>query len=178
MSRKFRLEEERAKHLQDEIQEEEDKLKAQKERIFGPIVWKRLPSGIKIMDLQSVNYIQAVNIIMEFFVKKNVIFRNTTRFLEDEDSVTSFRDKLLISMMDRSSIIATKEEEDPDIDEEIVGILLLKAVKKCDYGRVFSRVALNSGKPYASIIKFLNGINRKIDIFEEFQCDSYLRIFE
>ncbi|XP_072394719.1 uncharacterized protein [Diabrotica undecimpunctata] len=171
MSRKYRIEEEKAKQLQEEILEDEDKLKQQKEKLFGPLVWCKLSSGIKIIDLQPINYDQAANIILDYFVNEDVIFRNATRFSDDLDSVASFRDKLIVSMMDRSSIIAVTE------DDEIAGILILKAVKKSDFGRVFSRVTITQGKPYTSITKFMNKINRKVDVYKKFNCDIYLRYY-
>ncbi|CAH1990579.1 unnamed protein product [Acanthoscelides obtectus] len=145
MSRKYRQEEEKAKQLSSELQEEEDKLKLQKERIFGPIVWKRLAYGIRIQDLHAMYFEPLLDIIEEHYVTENVVFRNT-RFLEDDKSVKSYNEKLIHTMKDRVSIIAIDEEND-----EIAGALILKAVKKCDYGRVFSRVMLSDGVIYQSV---------------------------
>ncbi|VEN36641.1 unnamed protein product [Callosobruchus maculatus] len=75
-------------------------------------------------------------------------------------------------MKDRSSIIAIDEEND-----EIAGVLILKAVKKCDYGRVFSRIMLSDGLVYQSVKEFMNYITRKVDIYEHFQCEIFLRYY-
>lgn len=63
MSRRARLEEEKLRQLNDELQEEENRIKAQKERIYAPIVWKRLGSGIRIQDLKPDYFDQVLHII-------------------------------------------------------------------------------------------------------------------
>lgn len=49
----MRLENERVAAIKDEEREEEDKLKLMKERIYAPIVWKRMVIGICIMDIKE-----------------------------------------------------------------------------------------------------------------------------
>jgi hypothetical protein len=63
MSRRARLEEEKLRQLNEELEEEENRIKAQKERIYAPVVWKRLGSGIRIQDLKPVYYDQVLQII-------------------------------------------------------------------------------------------------------------------
>lgn len=63
MSRRARLEEEKLKQLNDELKGEEDKIKLQKERIYAPIIWKRLTSGIRIEDLKQKYFEQALKIV-------------------------------------------------------------------------------------------------------------------
>ncbi|XP_074032419.1 arylalkylamine N-acetyltransferase-like 2 [Leptinotarsa decemlineata] len=171
MSRRYRLEEERAKQATNDLQDEIDKMKLQKERIFGPLIWRRLTSGFRIQDLKPQYYEQVLDMIIEHFIHEDVVLRNSN-FAEDTDSIKSFREKLLHTMKDQSSIIAIDES-----NEEIAGVLLLKAVKKCDFGRVFSRVQLSEGKIYQSVIGFMNFLNRKVDVFEHYQCEVFLRYY-
>ncbi|CAH1990578.1 unnamed protein product [Acanthoscelides obtectus] len=99
-----------------------------------------------------------------------ILLRSTT--LPRMWSVKSYNEKLIHTMKDRVSIIAIDEEND-----EIAGALILKAVKKCDYGRVFSRVMLSDGVIYQSVKEFMNYVNRKVDIYEHFQCEIFLRFY-
>lgn len=62
MSRRLRLEEEKAKIKHDE-DDEEDKLNLQRQRIYAPLIWKRLGSGIKIQDLKDCYYEETLNMI-------------------------------------------------------------------------------------------------------------------
>lgn len=172
MSRRYRLEQERAQQLTQELQEEEDKIKLQKDKIFGPIIWRRISEGIRIQDLQSDYYEETLDIIIEYYVRDDLLFRNTN-ILNDPDSLKSFRAKLLFSMQDRCSIIAVDEAHEGGV----VGVLLLKSVKKCDYGRVFSRTQIGAGNCYQSITTFLNHVNKHVDIFLHYNCEMYLRYY-
>lgn len=67
MSKRLRVEADRAKQLATDVQDEEDKIKLLKERIFAAIVWRRLTSGIKIQDLKA-NYFDDVLKIVEVSV--------------------------------------------------------------------------------------------------------------
>lgn len=62
-------------------------------------------------------------------------------------------------------------------DNCIAGVLVLNPVQKCDFGRVYSRTMLVEGNSYKSITDFMNYINRKVDVFEVFQCEIYLRYY-
>lgn len=46
-----------------------------------------------------------------------------------------------------------------------------------DFGRVFSRAMLIEGEAYKKCVNFRNHINRKVDLFVEFDCDRYLRYY-
>ena len=63
MSLRARREEERQRKLNDELDEEEKRYNAQKERIYAPVVWRRLGSGIRIQDLKSNYYDRVLQII-------------------------------------------------------------------------------------------------------------------
>lgn len=63
MSRRFRLEEEKAKNIKQDVEEEEDKLKLQRERIFAPVVWQRLASGFRIEDLKENRHEEVLEMI-------------------------------------------------------------------------------------------------------------------
>lgn len=172
MSRRFRVEEEKAQQLNQDLQEEEDKIKLQKARIFGPIVWARLDNGIRIEDLKPKYFEDTLDMIEQYFVTEDVVFRNTD-IVKDPQSLNSFREKLLHNMKDLSSIVVIDENN----ENPVAGVLILKALKKCDFGRVFSRVYLSSGKAYSSIINFLNYFSRHVDLFETFSCEIYLRYY-
>ncbi|XP_030766679.1 uncharacterized protein LOC115890552 [Sitophilus oryzae] len=172
MSRRLRIEEEKLKQLKDELQEEEDKLKLQLERIFGPLVWRRLQNGIKIQDLQEKHFQEAVDLILENYMQEDILFRNTT-IKNDLASQKSFADRLIFKLKDRASIMAIDEAN----EDCLAGVLVLNPVTKCDFGRVYSRTMLVEGKAYKSITDFMNYINRKVDVFDQCQCDIYLRYY-
>ncbi|KAL1491256.1 hypothetical protein ABEB36_011877 [Hypothenemus hampei] len=172
MSRRLRIEEQRARQLKDEMQEEDDKIKLQQERIFGPVIWRRFQNGIKIQDLQKILFSDVINLILECYLKEDILFRNT-KIVEDEVSQKSFAERVLFKMHDRASIVAIDEAN----ENRVVGVLILTPVQKCDWGRVYSRTMIVEGKSYTSITNFLNYINRKVDIFEQYQCDTYLRYY-
>ncbi|XP_064212809.1 uncharacterized protein LOC100141857 isoform X2 [Tribolium castaneum] len=108
MSRRARLEEEKQRHLNSELEEEENRLKAQRERIYAPIIWKRLGSGIRIQDLKPVYYDQVLRIIQECYFQEEVLCRNSN-LGEDPDSIKSFLNMVLFYLKDRTSIIALDE---------------------------------------------------------------------
>ncbi|KAF7269614.1 uncharacterized protein LOC143202490 [Rhynchophorus ferrugineus] len=172
MSRRLRIEEEKAKQLKDELQEEEDKIKLQQERIFGPLVWRRLQNGIKIQDLQELYFEKAIDLVLSAFVQEDVLFRNT-KFKDDSASIKSFTSRLIYKLNDRASIIAI----DDDNDGFVAGVLILNPVQKCDFGRVYSRTMLVEGEAYRGITDFMNYINRKVDVFQQCNCDIYLRYY-
>ncbi|KAJ8950493.1 hypothetical protein NQ318_015237 [Aromia moschata] len=140
MSKRLRLEEEKAKQLLLE-QDEVDKLQILHEKIFGPLVWRRLQSGMRIQDLNSEYYEEVLDLI--------------------EASYTFLINKVVIS----------------GNEEVVAGVLLLKTIKRSNFGRVFSRSMVTDGKSYQSIMEFMNYISRKVDIFDTFECDSYLRYY-
>jgi len=59
----------------------------------------------------------------------------------------------------------------------MAGVLILKPVQKCDFGRVYSRTKLIQGEAYQSYQEFINYVTRKVDVFERFGCDRYLQYY-
>jgi hypothetical protein len=110
MSRRARLEEEKLRQLNEELEEEENRIKAQKERIYAPVVWKRLGSGIRIQDLKPVYYDQVLQIIEECYFQEEVLCRNSN-LAEDPESIKSFLNVVMFNLKDRTSIIALDERE-------------------------------------------------------------------
>lgn len=60
---------------------------------------------------------------------------------------------------------------------EMAGVLVLKVVRKIDFGRVFSRVKLVEGDALKKCLRIKNNLSRKADIFAEFDCEMYLRYY-
>ncbi|CAG9768328.1 unnamed protein product [Ceutorhynchus assimilis] len=172
MSRRFRDEEEKLRALKDELQEEEDKMKLMTEKIFSPLIWRRYQNGIKIKDLQENRFYEVIEMILKYYLPEDVLCRNT-KIGKDKVSQQCFADRLFFKLKDRASVIAVDEKN----DNCLAGVLVLNPVQKCDYGRVYSRAMLVDGNSYKSITEFMNHINRKVDIFEEFQCEIYLRYY-
>lgn len=56
MSRRYRLELDKGKQVEQELEQEEDKLKLQRERIYAPVIWQRLAIGFRIEDLKENRY--------------------------------------------------------------------------------------------------------------------------
>ncbi|KAJ3653383.1 hypothetical protein Zmor_012637 [Zophobas morio] len=170
MSLRARREEERQRKLNDELDEEEKRYNAQKERIYAPVVWRRLGSGIRIQDLKSNYYDRVLQIIQECYFQEEVLSRNSN-FAGDPDSVKSFLDHVLSYLKDRSSIIGLDEAN----EDAIVGFLVLKVMHKNDYSDVFSRVMPVEGDAHKKCVNFLNYIARKADIYTEYNCEEFLR---
>lgn len=61
--------------------------------------------------------------------------------------------------------------------EVMAGALVLKVVRKIDFGRVFSRVMLVEGDALKKCLKLKNHLARKTDIFADFDCEMYLRYY-
>lgn len=66
MSKRYRLELERAKNLKQEVEEEEDKLKSERIRIYAPVLWQRLASGFRIEDLKEDRHEEVLDMIKVF----------------------------------------------------------------------------------------------------------------
>ncbi|CAH1368384.1 hypothetical protein MTP99_009767 [Tenebrio molitor] len=170
MSRRARLEEEKLRQLNEELEEEENRIKAQKERIYAPVVWKRLGSGIRIQDLKPVYYDQVLQIIEECYFQEEVLCRNSN-LAEDPESIKSFLNVVMFNLKDRTSIIALDEPN----EDAIAGFLILKAIHKDDFGSVFSRVFHVEGEAHKKCIAFVNHLARKADVFTELDCNIFLR---
>lgn len=56
MSRRYRLELEKTKQIEQEVEQEEDKIKLQRERVYAPVIWQRLATGYRIEDLKENRY--------------------------------------------------------------------------------------------------------------------------
>lgn len=59
----------------------------------------------------------------------------------------------------------------------MAGALVLKVVRKLDFGRVFSRVQLVEGDALKKCVKIKNHLSRKTDVFADFDCETYLRYY-
>lgn len=60
---------------------------------------------------------------------------------------------------------------------EVAGALILKVVHKVDFGRTFSRTILTSGDAVKKCLDIKTALMRKVDIFDAFGCESFLRIY-
>lgn len=60
---------------------------------------------------------------------------------------------------------------------EIAGATILKVVHKIDFGRTFSKTILQSGDAAKKCMDIKTTLMRKVDVFEFFKCDSFLRIY-
>lgn len=73
MSRRYRIEEQKSKQVEQEVEQEEDKIKLQKERIYAPVVWQRLATGFRIEDLKEDRHdevLQMFRVILLYIQKK------------------------------------------------------------------------------------------------------------
>ncbi|XP_066141672.1 uncharacterized protein, partial [Euwallacea fornicatus] len=113
--------------------------------------------------------------------REDVSFWNT-EIAEDTLSEKSFADPLLFKLKDRAFTVAMDETKPfhnychvPGNENCVAGVLILNPVQKCDFGRVYSGAMLEEGKYYKSATEFMNYINRKVDVFEQFRCEIYRR---
>ncbi|GJQ83840.1 hypothetical protein Trydic_g5698 [Trypoxylus dichotomus] len=171
MSKRLRLENERVAAIKDEEREEEDKLKLMKERIYAPIIWKRMPGGICIMDIKEGDFPEVSDFLMRYHVTEDVLCKNTELY-RDSISKRSYLNQCLFYMKDTSSIMAVDETN----DNELAGIVLIRVVRKEDYGRVFARAIHLDGRAQKQCMQIKIALNRKVDIFADFDCESYLSI--
>ncbi|XP_031343229.1 uncharacterized protein LOC116178499 [Photinus pyralis] len=185
MSRRLRLEEERAKAVKEE-EIFEDPLKIQLKRIFSPLVWKETSYGIRIQDLKEDQHEEVVNMFKDHFLENDVLCKNT-ELLNDEESLACYLRRIRFQIRDSSSIIAVDlnyVHDDEDLQDEseaklkIVGVLILKVMRKNEFNRVFSQVQLIEGEAMKKCVAFRSHINRRVDIHEKCNCDVYLRYYE
>ncbi|KAI4464211.1 n-acetyltransferase-related [Holotrichia oblita] len=171
MSKRLRLENERVAAIKDEEREEEDKLKLIKERIYAPITWKRMPIGICIRDIKENDFQDVIDFLLCYYITEDVLCRNT-EMIKDATSQKSFLEQCMYFLRDTSSIMAVDELKDNDI----VGVILMRVVLKEDYGRVFARTIMLDGVAQKKCMQIKIALNRKVDIFADFDCESYLSI--
>lgn len=92
MSRKFRNEQLKLRQLNAEVQEELDRVKLQREKIFAPIIWRDIPDlNLQIQDLKVPMFEESIKLIevwvhifssfMYFWFYRN-IFLMKTYFVE------------------------------------------------------------------------------------------------
>lgn len=108
MSKRYRLELERTQNLKQEVEEEEDKLKLQRQRIFAPVIWQRLASGYRIEDLKENKHEEVLDMIKEYLIPEEVLTRNV-EMTQDTLSTQSFLSQLLFNLKDNTSLIVVDE---------------------------------------------------------------------
>ncbi|CAG9856324.1 unnamed protein product [Phyllotreta striolata] len=167
--RRYTREVERIRAL-DDAGEEQDYLEVLKEKEHTPIVWGEPMPGVKIIDLQEQRYKEAFQFICDVVVPEDVVLKST-RLLDDPESLEAFEEKVIFIMRDRTSMIAVNEEN------EIVGILVMKVVRKFDFSKTFSQLQVRRGKIFLTIMKFYNNVYKETDVFEKLQVDMYLRLY-
>lgn len=140
--------------------------------LYAPTVWMRFVNGIQIQDLKPKYFVEAIDMIEKHFIHEDVIFRNID-VIRDITSIRIFREKLRCSMEELFSLVAIDQLH----EDALAGVLVLKLVKKCDFGRTFSKTSLSTSKMYSSIIDFINSIYASVDIFYMYRCDSFLRYY-
>ncbi|CAH1113551.1 unnamed protein product [Psylliodes chrysocephalus] len=149
---------------------EQDFLGMLREKAASPITWNESIPGIKIQDLQPKRFNDAMDCIISDGIPVDIIYKSTN-ILDDPESMEAFQEKMLFLMKDRTSIIAVNDEN------EIVGVLVMKAVRKYDYSKMFSKLQIRRGKTFLIVMRFINNIYKEVDIFQQFQCEIYLRFY-
>ncbi|XP_018332795.1 uncharacterized protein LOC108742207 isoform X1 [Agrilus planipennis] len=170
MSRRLRKELEAAKEIKQDQEEEEDIYQVRKERIFAPVVWQILTNGIKIQDLKEDKFQLALAMLEEHYLPSEDLGRNVDLML-DETSVQYSVKRLQYYIKEGSSLIAVTE------DGEVVGLLILRTAKKNEFARVFSRAQITEGESLKKCLQVKNYINRKVDVYEHFNVDAFLRFY-
>lgn len=169
MSRKFRNEQLKLRNLNAEVQEELDRVKLQREKIFAPIIWKDMPElNLQIQDLKLPMFEEAMKLIEKHYLDEDLLCRNVN-MSKDPESVKSFLEIVHFNLKYKQSIALVDLGK-----KQIVGVLILRTVQKNDCGRVFGRVQIINGVAYKEITRFLGQITRKFDIYEHFNIDTYL----
>nr|XP_022919199.1 uncharacterized protein LOC111428034 [Onthophagus taurus]XP_022919200.1 uncharacterized protein LOC111428034 [Onthophagus taurus] len=172
MSLRLRLENERMLQVKEE-EVIEDKLKILKERMYAPVIWRELEDDIKIIDLKEERYAEVLEMIEEYFLPEDVLTKNS-EMSDDEVSKKSFMDQCMFQMRDTTSLVAINYALDPP---DLVGCCLNRVVHKDDFGRVFSGTIMKDGEAQEKCMKIRRTLSRKVNIFESFNCDVYLKIY-
>lgn len=71
-----------------------------------------------------------------------------------------------------------KKKRPEDEKVQLAGALVMKVVRKQDFARVFSRIQLVQGEAMKKCVLFKSTINRKVDVFEHYGCDAFLRYYD
>ncbi|KAK5646997.1 hypothetical protein RI129_005461 [Pyrocoelia pectoralis] len=180
MSRRLRLE---SRVLTEEEVHVRDPIELQLKRIYSPLVWKETAFGIRIQDLKENQHDEVINIIKDYYVEQDVLCKNT-ELLNDEESLDCYLKRIRFQLRDNSSIIAVDlkdEEGDKKLTDEklkIVGVLVLKIIRKNEFTRVFSQVQLVEGEAMKRCIAFRSHITRRVDVHEKCNCEVFLRYYE
>lgn len=53
----------------------------------------------------------------------------------------------------------------------------MRVINRADFGRVFSRTMLNQGAAQHKCTVLKNTLNRKVDIFVDMDCETFLRLY-
>ncbi|CAG9858237.1 unnamed protein product [Phyllotreta striolata] len=135
----------------------------------GPLIWRRMSVGVRIQDAMPENFDDVVDLILNFYVPHNPLYKSS-KILEDAESLATFKEMLYSYLKQGHSLVAVDECTD-----RIVGALVLSLVKKSTFGLEFDRLEIGRGKALRTITSFVNDASRMVDIFERFQCDVYMR---
>lgn len=112
------------------------------------------------------------SVVKADYFHEEVLCRNTG-IGKEPASVASFLKRVMLTLKDTTSIIALDENN----NEAIAGFLLLKRVHQDDYGRIFSRMQIVNGEAHTKFANFTDYLNRKCNIFYDFQCNVFLRFY-
>ncbi|XP_075214772.1 uncharacterized protein LOC142320635 [Lycorma delicatula] len=139
-------------------------------RIKFPRIWKRLPNGIRIEDLQESKFNETLDHIKNFYLKDEALC-NLSKISKDTESVENFLKLIRWWMQDTQSLVAITEDT-----EKIVGVLIQR-VLDLYLMKTFSRVMNYNGNSLQKMQKFLIRINKAIDINKIYNVHNYNQIF-
>lgn len=60
---------------------------------------------------------------------------------------------------------------------KIAGFIIIREVAKAQYTRIFNRVQPVKGEGQVKINKYMEALNRSVDIYSQFNCDTYLEYY-
>lgn len=186
MSRRLRIEEKERLESNKKDFLEQDKLKLRKERIYAPCVWRIIKDNFKVIDLKEKFYDEAVDMIKNHYIPNDVITRNA-EIIEDEVSLKSMLDKTYYLLKDSISlavVLETLPTPSSDTDalpptpvQELAGVLVLKAIHKVDYGRVFTSLIMSEGEARKKCLQLYATMHRKANVTQQMNCESYINYY-
>uniref|UniRef100_A0A1B6DL02 N-acetyltransferase domain-containing protein n=1 Tax=Clastoptera arizonana TaxID=38151 RepID=A0A1B6DL02_9HEMI len=141
------------------------------ERIKLPILWERLPCGVRIEDLHEKSYDDVEQHIREHYIVEDPMLK-ACDLSKDPDSVDHYIELVHHWMRDTQSFIAIEEGS-----AKVVGVLIGRAIDKNTHLKTMSRISIYEGETLQKIQRFRMHLSKEVDVFDIYNIPAYFRIY-
>ncbi|KYN40646.1 hypothetical protein ALC56_04955 [Trachymyrmex septentrionalis] len=138
-------------------------------RMYAPLEWDS-PAICKIQDLKEAHYDEALRLIKHHFFREEPMCK-TIALLQDETSVKTYLDLIRIWMKDTTSLVALSLTSG-----RVIGVAVTRINSNSEKSDIYNRVLNFEGDALEKIMGLINALIKRSNVYEEFDCDIYLRI--